>query len=74
MNIPEFGKSARSSVMRFGVFLLLLGGCLLTPPTILYNSYLVTAFRAFLGGPNTSSRKMVSSPIRSRACGSGSNT
>ena len=41
MNIPESGKSARSSVMGFGVLLLLLGGCFLTPPAIFYNSYLV---------------------------------
>ena len=41
MKIPELGKPARSSVMRYGVFLLLLGGCLFTPPAIFYNSYLV---------------------------------
>ena len=41
MNIPEPRKSARSSVMRFGIFWLLLSGCFFTPPAILYNSYLV---------------------------------
>ncbi len=41
MKIPEPGKSARSSAMPFGIFWLLLSGCFLTPPAILYNSHLV---------------------------------